>query len=52
MPPLDAALARLGHATLSVLSPYLAAQAVAKLDEETEDRVAAEVDRLAGMLAR
>ena len=52
MPPLDAALARLGYAALTVLSPCLAAQAAAKPDEETGGRVAAEVDRLAELLAR
>jgi hypothetical protein len=52
VPVLDAALQRLGRATLTVLSPALAAQSSAALDEEAERRVAAEVDRLAGMLAR
>jgi hypothetical protein len=50
--PLDSALLRLGRAVLRLLHPSLARRAAEKLDEDEEDRVAADVDRLAGMLAR
>jgi hypothetical protein len=52
LPPLDAALLRLGRVTLELLHPGLAERAASKLDEDEEGRVAADVNRLAGMLAR
>lgn len=54
MCPLDAALLRLGMVTLEVLHPSLAERVTPELGEDKEEagRVAADIDRLAGMLAR
>ena len=51
MSPLDAALLHLGRVTLGLLSPSLAERAGSP-DEDEALRAAADVDRLAGMLAR
>lgn len=50
MPPLDAALARLGRAVLGLLHPGLARRAAGIVDDDEEKRVAEEVDRLADLL--
>lgn len=58
MSPIDAALARLGRAALLLLSPSLAERArratetPGVLEDGEAERVADEVDRLAGMLAK
>jgi len=50
--PLDAALQRLGRVTLEILKPSLAERAADPgMDGDEERRVAADVERLAGMLA-
>jgi len=50
--PLDSALLRLGRVTLSLLHPRLSERAAAKLGEDEEDWVAADVGRLADLLTR
>jgi len=52
LPPIDAALLRLGRAVLGLLCPSLARRAASAADEDEAKRVAEDVDRLAGMLAR
>lgn len=52
MSSLDAAFQRLGRVTTVLLAPRLAAEAAMDLDEEGEARVAADVDRLAVLLAK
>lgn len=52
MSPLDAAFGRLGRAVVALLHPSLADRAASARDSDEEGRVAAEVDRLALMLAR
>ena len=54
MPPLDAALLRVGLVTLELLHPALAGRITPELldDKDAAGRVAADVERLADMLAR
>jgi len=54
MPALDAALLRLGLVTLELLHPALAERITPELheDKDAAGRVAADVERLADMLAR